>query len=222
MRKIQLIVFLLLSSNYLCPQANKTDLLIGDKNNKIELLSSFKTNFDIHDLDSQEIQEVFFIKNAGLIILSPYLETLFEKCGLTNNNEFIDKQSKFIAVRLLEYAVTGKTVSEEYELVINKLLCGLSVLDTIGVNINLSNENKEIVDGLLNAVIQHWTVLGNTSIDGLRESFLQREGRLEEHEEQYNLNVEQKAYDILLDHIPWSFHNIGLKWMEKNIVVEWR
>ncbi|MGF1586731.1 MAG: contractile injection system tape measure protein [Bacteroidales bacterium] len=222
MRKIQLIVFLLLSSNYLCSQTNNTDLLIGDINNKIEFLRYLEPNFNIQDLVSQEIQEVFFIKNAGLIILSPYLETLFEKCGLTINNEFIDKQSIFIAVRLLEYAAIGKAGSEENELVINKLLCGLSVLDTIVVNINLSNENKEIVDDLLNAVIQHWTVLGNTSIDGLRLSFLQREGRLEEHEEQYNLNVEQKAYDTLLDHIPWSFHNIGLKWMEKNILVEWR
>jgi hypothetical protein len=222
MRKIQFIVFLLISSNYLCSQTNKTDLIIGDINNKIEFLRYLEPNYNIQDLVSQEIQEVFFIRNAGLIILSPYLETLFEKCGLTNNNEFIDNQSKFIAVRLLEYAATGTTGSEENELVINKLLCGLSVLDTIGVNINLSNENKEILDGLLNAVIQHWTALGNTSIDGLRESFLQREGRLEEHEEQYHLDVEQRAYDILLDHIPWSFHNIGLKWMEKNILVEWR
>lgn len=75
---------------------------------------------------------------------------------------------------------------------------------------------------MLDSVIQLWTKIGNTSVEGLRKSFLQREGNLEEKEDYYILNVEERAYDVLLDSIPWSFAEIRFPWMAKPMEVSWR
>lgn len=170
----------------------------------------------------REFLDPIFIKNAGLIILSPYLGMLFEKCGLMLQGEFIDEESKFKAVHLLEYAATGKTGKEEHELVINKLLCGMNVTDPVERNIELSDTDKEIVNGLLTAVTQQWKPLNGTSIEGLQLSFLQRDGKLEEENEQYFLRIEQKAFDMLLDQISWNITRIKLRWMQKMLIIEWR
>ncbi|MCD8263455.1 MAG: hypothetical protein LUD02_04235 [Tannerellaceae bacterium] len=56
----------------------------------------------------------------------------------------------------------------------------------------------------------------------IKGRFLQREGCLEEKEDKYQLKVEVKSYDILLDSIPWNFHTINYSWMEKPLFVNWR
>ncbi len=86
----------------------------------------------------------------------------------------------------------------------------------------LSDEEKQLVDGLLSSVIQQWSILKNTSIAGLRETFLQREGKLEIEEEANMLYVEAKSFDMLLDHIPWTISKLKFSWMKKVILVQWR
>lgn len=171
---------------------------------------------------SREFLDALFIKNAGLIILSPYLGMLFDKCGLMEDGNFINAQSQFKAVHLLQYAATGQTEKEEHELVIHKLLCGVSITEPIERQIELESNEKETVDGLLKAITQQWTPLKGTSIDGLRSSFLQREGKIEEEEGQFFLKMEHKAFDMLLDQIPWNIGKIKLSWMKKILEVEWR
>lgn len=170
----------------------------------------------------REFLDPIFIKNAGLIILAPYLGMLFERCGLMQQSEFTNDESRFKAVHLLQYAATGKTGKEEHELVMNKLLCGMTITDPVESNIALTENDKEIVNGLLTAITQQWKPLSGTSIEGLQVSFLQRDGKLEEEEELYFLKIEQKAFDMLLDQISWNISNIKLSWMDKNIVIEWR
>ena len=75
---------------------------------------------------------------------------------------------------------------------------------------------------MLHGVLQNWGRLTNTTIAGLQEGFLRREGSLEEQEDTYLLTVEAKAYDMLLDHVPWNFRTIKFSWMEKAIQVKWR
>lgn len=172
--------------------------------------------------ENKEILEPLFISNSGVILLNPFLGILFEKCGLTNKNEFISEQFRFKAVHLLNYAVTGNSDFEENNCVLSKLLCGIPYADPIVEKIILSNEDKEIVNSLLHAITKQWRPLNGTSIDGLRESFLQREGKLEEDEEQYKLTVEHKAFDMLLDQIPWTISIIKFSWMKKCISIKWR
>jgi hypothetical protein len=80
----------------------------------------------------------------------------------------------------------------------------------------------EVVEGLIRGMIQNWKSVGNTSVAGFRESFLQREGRLQLQQDAWHLLVEQRAFDLLLDSLPWSFATVRHPWMERVIYVEWR
>jgi hypothetical protein len=64
--------------------------------------------------------------------------------------------------------------------------------------------------------------LGQTSVAGLRESFLQREGCLSRKDDAWQLLVETRSYDMLLDRLPWGFATIKYSWMPGAIRVDWR
>lgn len=83
-----------------------------------------------------------------------------------------------------------------------------------------------MLDSLLDAVIAHWTALGKTSRAGLRQTFLQREGRLAseygEGGKHWRLVLKTGPFDMLLDRLPWSFGTIKLPWMQEVLYVDWR
>ena len=74
---------------------------------------------------------------------------------------------------------------------------------------------------MLGSVIEHWVILKNTSIEGLRESFLQRNGKLTFANNEWLLQVEQKPYDMLLQSLPWNIGIIKLAWMRNILKTEW-
>jgi hypothetical protein len=74
---------------------------------------------------------------------------------------------------------------------------------------------------LLKNVISHWGALKNTSPDGLREVFLQRNGKLMIKDETATLQVERKSYDVLLEKLPWNISKVKLPWFKKIIFLEW-
>ena len=74
---------------------------------------------------------------------------------------------------------------------------------------------------LLEAVIGHWDALKQTSVDGLRTSFVQRNAVLIETMRHWLLRVERKPYDMLLERLPWGISMIRLSWMKKVLTVEW-
>ena len=75
---------------------------------------------------------------------------------------------------------------------------------------------------MLAGVKANWPKMENTSIGGFQRSFIEREGQLEQRENKWVLTVENKAYDILLDSLPWSYRMIRLPWLKKPISVLWR
>jgi len=166
--------------------------------------------------------EDIYIANAGMVLLAPYLPRLFERLGFTDAGEFIDRDAAERAVHCLQFLVNTSITSPEYQLVLNKLLCGVKTGHPIRRGIELTADEREQLEGLLHAVTQHWKALENTSIDGLRESFLQRNGRLQLKNDAWHLAIEARAFDMLLDQVPWSFTTIKFAWMERVIYVEWR
>jgi hypothetical protein len=70
-------------------------------------------------------------------------------------------------------------------------------------------------------MISHWSAIGNTSVQGLRQTFLQREGYLSRKEDGWHLQVPKRTFDMLLDKLPWSISTIRLPWMETILWVEW-
>ncbi|MGL5888869.1 MAG: contractile injection system tape measure protein, partial [Bacteroidia bacterium] len=163
-----------------------------------------------------------FISNAGLVLLWPFLTRLFTRCGWLNGMQFASEAAAYRAVHLLYYLANKQEQPPEYLLVLNKLLCGVSKASPVEKELVLSDEEKQIGEELLTAVIKQWTVLGNTSVQGLRETFLERSGQLLFTPEHIILRVERKAFDKLLGRLPWAINLIRLPWMKQPLYVEWK
>lgn len=191
-----------------------------DENHKSH--SNLAKSDAVEDSDQDAPDEQIFIDNAGLVLLTPYLARLFAMLNLHDKGSFRDAQSAERAVHLLQYLVTGATDTPEHQLVLNKQLCGVKPGKPIARGIEFTSQEILQLDGLLTGVVQNWKALGNTTIDGLRESFLQRQGRLERNDDAWHLLVESKAYDMLLDQLPWGYSTIKFPWMERVIYVDWR
>lgn len=166
-----------------------------------------------------EADEACFLRNAGVVILHPFLPAIFEKMGFAKQGKMKKPEH---AVHLLQYLATGRVGDMEHEMVLNKILCGLPIDQPLERQIRLTKKEKTEADGLLRAVIGHWSALGNTSIDGLRGTFLCREGKLSQKPNgTWLLQVEQQTVDLLLGKLPWSFSTIKLPWMQEMLTVEW-
>ncbi|WP_130734452.1 contractile injection system tape measure protein [Flavobacterium sp. J27] len=161
------------------------------------------------------------VQNAGLVLLWPFLQRFFENVELLNHKEFKDDTAKAKAACLLHYIVDDNEASLfEGTLPLNKVLCGIPLSETVALE-PLKKEEKVIIDGLLQAVMQrgpHWK---NLSIAGFRTSYLQREGLLRSRDGHWLLQVKKETYDITLEKIPWGFGTVKLPWMNQIIVVEW-
>jgi Contractile injection system tape measure protein len=161
------------------------------------------------------------VKNAGIVLLNNYFETLIDRLGLLQEKKFKDKDSQLDAVHYLQYVVTGLTKTEEAFLPLNKVLCGLPLATPVMESIDMTDEQKELITGLLNAAISHWPSVGDTSLLGFRGNWLVRDGLLIEKEERWELTVEKKVYDLLIHKSPFSFSIIRYPWMEKPLHVTW-
>lgn len=163
-----------------------------------------------------------FLINAGLVLLNPFLTTFFKKLGLLKNNAFADITAHEKALYLLHYLATGETETPEHALVVPKLLCAWPLGKNLAQEIVLTPEECEEADTLLEVVIDHWEKLQHTSVDALRSSFLQRNGKVFTLNDQTYIQVEQQPLDILLDYLPWNIGHIRLPWMKTILRVEWR
>jgi hypothetical protein len=163
-----------------------------------------------------------YINNAGSVLFAAYLPRLFEQFGWVEEGEFINLDAAEHGVHCVQFLVNESSSSPEYQLVLNKLLCGIEPEMPIRRSIELTPEEQEQLENLLHAITQHWRPLANTSIAGLRESFLQRNGRLQLKGDAWYLSVEAKAFDMLLDQLPWSYSTIKFPWMARPIYTEWR
>jgi contractile injection system tape measure protein len=162
------------------------------------------------------------VRNSGLIILHPFLKLFFKGLGLLHDHKFTNEQACQKAVLLLHFLATGLTEADEFELTLQKILCGLPPDKPVPRYLEISEQEIAECDHLLLSVMSHWPPLKNTSIAGLRTSFLQREGQLSLKEAGWFLQIEHKTIDILLDKMPWGFSMIKLPWMPFMLSVEWR
>ncbi|GGF24374.1 contractile injection system tape measure protein [Hymenobacter cavernae] len=167
---------------------------------------------------------VQFVENAGVVLLHPFLAACFAACGWLADDEFRSKTAQMQAVRLVHFLATGNSQAAEYELLLPKLLCGVPAAAPQNARVRLPRQAREEGTELLKAAINHWPALKNTSPTGLREGFLQREGKLEHAPDgSWTLTVEQKAQDVLLDQLPygWGLGVVQLPWMPKRLMVSW-
>ena len=95
----------------------------------------------------------FFIENAGLVLCNPFLPRLFSRLGLTGEGGFNDRESTEHAVLLLQYMLYGSISFPEHLLVLNKLLCGLETGIPVDRNIEVSEQEKEIINQMLEGLL---------------------------------------------------------------------
>jgi hypothetical protein len=162
--------------------------------------------------------EGIYINNAGAIIIAPFMPALYSRTALASESRIKDVDT---AILLLYYAITSNEYPPEFELVLPKILCGVYIEEVVNTNILLSEHQKKEADEMLASLVAYWSILKNTSIQGLREAFLKRNGKLTLKKDGWLLQVEQKPYDMLLKELPWSISMIKLSWMQQLITTEW-
>jgi hypothetical protein len=169
----------------------------------------------------EEEEDTLYVNNSGIVLLHFFLKPFFEDLKIFVNGKFKNDKAHQRAVLLLHYLATGTTKVAEFDLPLQKILCGYPIENTLPASIKLTKKEKDESIKLLSAVIDYWEPMRNTSIEGLRGSFLQRDGKLATKENGWQLTVEQRTIDILLGKIPWGFSTIRLPWMEQILSVDW-
>lgn len=168
------------------------------------------------------VDRSLYLKNAGLVLFHPFLKSLFEQLNWCENEKWLSKTNQHKAILLLHYLITGNQNYFENELILNKILCGFSITEVVNTKLKLSKKELEKANSLLLAVLEYWKILGETSVEALRETFLQREGKIElSNDGSSELWVEQKGVDVLLSDLPWGIGLIKTPWMKNYMNCYW-
>ena len=172
--------------------------------------------------DAEIDEEGIFVTHAGLVLIHTFLTSLFKRLQLVRDSKFLDKIDQQKAIYILHYIACGKVIAEEHELVVPKVICEWPVGMAVEKAVEITEDELNEADNMLQAVIEQWPVLKNTSVAGLREAFLQRNGKLFSKNDKLHLQVEAGSIDVLLDQLPWNLSMIKLPWMKSILRVDWR
>lgn len=162
------------------------------------------------------------VSNAGIVLLAPFIPTLFQKAGLIEKGNFISDESIQKAISLLYYLAKGELRGEEQDYLFMKLLCTGHMDIPLDYELDIQQEELTEADQMLEAVCLHGkTAWGNMSAPSIRKLFIHRTGLLTVDPYQWSLQVERKDEDILLGKVPWGFQHVRFSWLHKTISVEW-
>lgn len=174
-----------------------------------------------------QLETGVYVNNAGLIILTPYLKPFFGNLGLLEGKKFKDPDSAIKGIHLLQY-MCGFALQNaplefgEHDLLFNKILCGVDITEVVPENVVLTPEEKEECTGLLQAILNNWSIMKNSSIRALQITFFQKQGRLKKVGMNWDLIIERdSAVEILIDKLPWSISMTKLPWNDFTIHSQW-
>jgi hypothetical protein len=167
-----------------------------------------------------------YVPNAGLVLAGAFIPHLFQSLGLLGQDEkgrhrMEDAEAVSRGVHLLQYLVDGRTDTEEPLLVLNKLLCGVPIETPVDRSIDPTHAERQMCNRLLDALLAAWPAMDHTTVEGLRETFLRREGRLDRSDAGWRLTVQRKTVDVLMDQVPWSLSVVFHRWMPEPVHVTW-
>jgi hypothetical protein len=165
------------------------------------------------------------ISNAGLVILFPFLPMLFMRLNMLSQDrrDFNSNESKVRAIFILQHLMASEDREyDEKDLFLNRLLINYPFNEPLPKRMEPNQDELNTIDSLLEAAKTNWEKMRNTSMRGFQEAFLRRAGFIEKTEREWVLTVEERAFDILLDSIPWSYKLVRLPWMENILKVNWR
>lgn len=208
----------------------KTDVISGKGSNEsVNSPHDKKPTIQNEEFVTDEKEPLFFgkdkrdilVKNAGLVILGPFFTTFLKQFNWLEESGMIKKEERDRAVQSLHFMACGETNFFEGNLSFEKFLCGVPLSTPIPKQSLLNNEVLKETENLFRQVIKHWPELKNTGTDGLRQMFLNRNGKLIKTERGFKVIVERKAQDILLDKLQWNISLLKLPWKKELLFVEW-
>jgi|GEM_PF-6615397 len=195
--------------------------LIFIQNNRKALLKKVLDNTRKEKKSEIKLEDRLLIHNAGVVLLGPFLQVYFTRLNMLDGRNFVDEVQACRAVQLVQYLATGQTYMQEHDLLLNKILCGVPIDTPIDTSFAITEQEIEISESLLNGVLSNWDKMKSSSVEALRETFLIRDGYIEQTDAGWQLEVERKSLDILVDFIPWSFSLIKLSWMDLSLTTKW-
>lgn len=180
---------------------------------------------EVSELEEVVQPDYIPVANAGLCLFAPWIIRLFGMLDLLaeDRKDLKDMDARIRAIFILQRLVTAEQREyKESDLAFNRLLVACPFNVPLPKSHELTDKEIETVESMLAGVKANWPKMANTSIGGFQRSFIEREGHLEQQESKWILTVENKAYDILLDSLPWSYKMIRLPWLKKPINISWR
>ncbi|GLR16716.1 contractile injection system tape measure protein [Portibacter lacus] len=174
------------------------------------------------DPEFENYSQDISVKNAGLVIVWPFLKVYFNMLDLLNaKGDFRSKDERARACHLLQYLAVKQSGGEEFYYPLNKILTGYPLDEPLPYEITMTQKEIDVSNALLKNIVKQWNALKGSSVDALRGSFLIRDGIIVPAPNGWLLTVEKKAYDILLDKLPWGIGMIKLSWAPYVLSVEW-
>ena len=165
--------------------------------------------------------DALYLANAGLVLLWPFIPRFVEHLGLSVDGGWHSPATAQRAARLLQCVASGDADPPEFQLPLNKLLCGLPLDDALLDDVPLTEPEQAECSALLVAVIAQAPILREMSVAGFRASFLARPGQLSSRDGHWLLRVERQTYDVVIDRFPWGFGIVRLPWMATLLQVQW-
>ncbi|MBU2705437.1 hypothetical protein KCM76_05570 [Zooshikella marina] len=163
------------------------------------------------------------IENAGVVLLTPWFTSLFNKLGWLKNNQFFindnEEYTAYLGVNLLN-RLNLNPDANGFTNPLHQIFCGLGVDETIDV-LELPEQAEAELVHLQQAVIAHWQHFNQATITSLQQLFIRRPGVLTSIESGWVLTVSRENQDVLLQHLPWSFNTVKLPWMNSVLAVHW-
>jgi hypothetical protein len=214
------------SENHYRTNQDLSQCLLKKQQSQIQRENKSETEFDGTDAtynpEGFEEKDPLYVSFAGVVLIHPFLQRFFLRLGLINKTyHFKSISFNSRAVHLLHYLVTGRENPPEHETILFKIMCGYPIRMPLEKELRLSKMEKDECRDLLKSVLKHWAKLKYTSIEGLRETFLQREGKLITSSSGSHLVVERRSVDVLLDHLPWTLSVLKFPWLAAPLHVDW-
>lgn len=164
----------------------------------------------------------FITTLCGLMMLSPFLATLFRRMGLLEKNAFVSEKEQLKAYKVL---MTIPKLDEEqvyeYQDLIPRIITGIAPEDTIHYVPELTEDELTEIRNFLGAVISQWPVMANATVRGFIESFLVRDGKVWKEGSLWKIEVNGHGADIILQTLTWGFSTMKFPWTPYMIETNW-
>ncbi|OON39836.1 hypothetical protein BTJ39_12460 [Izhakiella australiensis] len=157
-----------------------------------------------------------------MLLLWPLIPKLFSRLNLWEEDRFISDSARWQAMYCLDWLVWGDTIVTPERLILNQLLCGVSLLTDASQVDALAPLQQKDMDEWLIAIGQQLAGWQKLSLTDIRQLFLQRRGEISTEGAFPQIKVRSEPYDYLLRDWPWPMTLAVLPWTQQPLAIVWQ